>query len=100
MTTQAELLQLAEKYADNPAVKVLITSIKEATTQLKLNLKSAKLRIEIFEDALEKEDQDITGDFSHYAAYSSRIMGGVTRLTSDYMNLACILEMLGEKISY
>lgn len=104
MTTQADLIALANKHIDNPGVKVLLTSIKDAQMQAQSRLQSSRLcnanllaAVSLNPNSASHVSNTMANELAAYAAQAAAYMH---IMSSDLMNLACLLEKLGEEISY
>lgn len=101
MTTQAQLVELAMKRQDNPGVRALLLSLTEAKTQLQLAKTQLNAAGQAVDYALAGEpDFSIPLDSSHIVVSAAKMSAAMTRMASDYINLATVLQALGEDISY
>lgn len=101
MTTQAELLQLAEKHKDNPAVRILLTSLTQAQDQAIQRLKATISMAGTLEKGVQLHPgYAVSNDPSSFVATAAQASAAIAGMSADLMSLACLLENLGEQISY
>jgi hypothetical protein len=101
MTTQSELVQLAQKHADNPAVSILLTSLTESKHMAEQALGATQAICGSYAEAVKGTPGfAVSYDPSDLAKFASKAVAGIARMSADYSNLACVLQRLGEDISY
>lgn len=103
MTTQSEILEIAQRRApENPALQTLLTSIQEARGVCKINAEICRGRLGIFDAALDdgRPDYSVCLDNSDFVGMAAALSAGLTRMASDFANLATILQSMGEEIQY
>ena len=101
MTTQAQLLDIAQKHVDNPTVRTLLASLAEARYLAQFNLDQASSLVDIRRRALAgQEGFTVPLDSSDLVTAAAKASAALTRMAYDYLTLASALTSLGEDINY
>ena len=101
MTTQAELIKLAEKHKSNPAISALLLSLQEARMMVQPSIQAMQGSANVVDLALKGEpDFSIPLDNSHIVVQAAKLSASLTRMASDFFTLATVLQALGEDVSY
>lgn len=100
-TTQAELETLASKHPGNAAVRALLTSLIEA----KARVAGAHVEVEAMianqKRAIEgQEDFSVMLDNTDFVGSAAKAASALSTMSAHYLNLATILQSLGEDIVY
>ena len=101
MTTQREILALGKKHESQAAVRVLLGSIAESQVAVKQALGTVRAMTETLERAsMAEEGFSLSPDHSDLVAQAAKASAGMAKIYQDMFNLACVLQALGEDISY
>lgn len=101
MTTQAELLQMAERHTSDKAVRLLLMSLSEARVQAQQHLTYMESASKVLQLAVKaSEGFSVSHDHSEYVQRAAKACACAQRMANDFVTLACILEHLGESVSY
>lgn len=96
-TDQLELLQLAEKHKDNPCVSVLVLSIRENHSLATAALSNLQRECNLMVSRVGEGSVPSSSDLTDYAILANTHM---CMLSHQFLNLATVLQKLGEEISY
>tara|TARA_B100001105_G_scaffold77022_1_gene60910 strand:- start:4179 stop:4490 length:312 start_codon:yes stop_codon:yes gene_type:complete len=100
-TTQAQLLELAKKHAENPVVTALRTSLLESKNIAAAAHQGLEGHLEAQRHAIAGVPGfSVTIDNSDFVATAAKASAALSRMAGDYLTLACVLQALGEDISY
>jgi hypothetical protein len=100
-TTQAQLLELADKHKANPTVAMLLTSLSEARLIAQQGLRAVRAAADLLERSVAAEPGFSVGsDHTSIVTDAAKASGGLARMWSDYLALAIVLQSLGEDVSY
>lgn len=101
MTTQTQLLQLAEKHKGSPAIDAILLALMEDKVQAGLQLRLLQSQSEIMQKAVNGEPgYRVVNDYSDIVTAVARASTAASRMASSYLTLATVLQSLGEDISY
>lgn len=101
MTTQAQLIELAEAHRYDAGVRALLLSIAEARMQVGPSLRALRAAADATDYALKGEDGFRIGiDNVHIVAAAATMSAALTRMAADYSSLASVLEARGVDITY
>lgn len=100
-TTQAELLELADKHQNNVTVRNLCVSLKELRTGVQTAHAQMEAYVATQRRALAGDDGfSVSLDNSHLMTAAAKACAALTSMSHIYMVLASALTELGENISY
>lgn len=98
--TQKDLLVIAKKHADNPAVQCLLTEIQMGIARARADYQTVNLYLRSIEDMLNPAGlRDVQSD-KDFAGRAANLHACLTSVNSSFGTLACVLEKLGETIEY
>ena len=101
MTTQSELLKLADRHTDNKAVCLLLLSLSEARTAARQHLHYVAAASKTLELAVQAQEGYSVGyNQSDYVTAAAKASSLVERMAADFVTLAGVLRGLGEDICY
>jgi len=101
MTTQSDLLQISKKHMDNGAVQVLLSSIGEGRLIAASAHASALALIEGQRRAIAGDEGfHVMHDNTGLVEAAAKAASALSRVASDFSNLAAILQAQGEEINY
>jgi hypothetical protein len=95
--TQLDLLNLAQKHKKNLGVSILLLSITESTGLVKSHIYSLGLE---FSQVTERLDEGRVPASNNLVELSSKVNVQLCMLSKHYMDLATLLQKLGETITY
>ena len=99
--TQAQLLELSEKHAENPIVMALRTSLLESKNIATVAQKGVEAYLGAQRNALAGEPGFyVSLDNSDFVAAAGKAAAALSRMAGDYLTLACVLQSLGEEVPY
>ena len=96
-TDQLELIQLAEKHRDNPSVSVMLLSIKENHSLATAALANLQRECNLMVKRVGEGSVPSSNELTEYSITANTHM---CILSHQYLNLATLLQKLGEEISY
>lgn len=100
-TTQAELMEIAQKHLNVAAVQSLLLSIHEAQTQARVNLMATLSgSASLVKAAAFEEGYRVGYDHSDFVATASKASAALSRISTLLTTLASVLGSLGEEVSY
>lgn len=100
-TTQAELMELAQKHLDVASVQALLLSIHEAQAQAQSSLLATKSSsASLLEAARLAEGYRVGPDHSDFVATAAKATAALARMSTLLLTLASCLNSLGEDVSY
>lgn len=100
-TTQAEIIALAEKHKSNPAISALLASFSESKTTATNTANYLNTRIDVAINSINfKHNFRIPLNNEDFVTEAHKLACEMTIMNKTILNLACILQSLGEDIVY
>ena len=100
-TSQEEIIRLAVKHKDNPAISVLLTSFNESKAAAIQSSHYLDSRIGVALNSIDfKHDFSIPLDNKDIVIEAHKLASAMSSMNMTLMNLACVLQSLGEDIVY
>lgn len=101
LTNQFQLMEAAEKYKDsNAGVRILLASINEAKNSAIQSKNMLTMLMNRTEQQLFNPAWHISYDQSEIVANAHRLSQSMHRASCALVDLACLLETLGEHVEY
>jgi len=97
--TAKDLLDISVKHESNLAVAVTLVAIREAQSQQDLAFNNLKVQLQMIELAA-AHNGTYTSDSNDLVFAAAAHRAATAKLNSNFMNLACILQKLGETVNY
>ena len=98
--TQKDLLEIAQKHSENPAVKCLLSSIEGAQSLAQVAYYEAQIQLRFIGDMLAPDRPREVCSCSDLARPVANLHAHMATTYNYYGTLACVLQALGETIEY
>jgi hypothetical protein len=100
-TTQAELIALAQKHKDVPAVKSILVGIKDSQALVTIHLRSVELASgTLAKAAAFEEGYRVAFDHSDFVDSAAKVSNALSRISVLLTTLVSVLTALGETVEY
>lgn len=101
MTTQKQLMELAQKHTDHVGVRALLPSIHQANGEALQYLTMLNSSSETLQKGVSREDgYAVMRDNSALMMHAFKASSALDRVAAYYVDLAVVLELIGEKVEY